>query len=124
MRRAVLLRIVRALYSMPKCSFSLSLELYKQDDVYYFPDGAAFCKSEKPTAFMAASMLAVNPNSKMIEVTRNKGLNYVNKGLALTDGSARDEPAPAAAASSTPAAVAKKKPAAAKTIQGAATKKK
>ena len=60
----------------------------------------------------------------MMEVPRNKGLNYVNKGLALADGSARDEPAPAATASSTPAAVAKKKPAAAKTIQGAATKKK
>ena len=124
MRGAVLLRIVRALYSMPKCSFALPLDLYRRDDVYYFPDGAAFCKAEKPTAYMAASILAANPNSKMMESTRTKGLNYVNKGFALADKPAEDQPAPAASASSTTDAVVKKKPAAAKTKQGASTKKK
>ncbi len=124
MRGAVLLRIVRALYSMPKCSFALPLDLYRRDDVYYFPDGAAFCKAEKPTAYMAASILAANPNSKMMESTRIKGLNYVNKGFALADRPAEDQPAPAASASSTTDAVVKKKPAAAKTKQGASTKKK
>jgi hypothetical protein len=96
MRRAVVLKIVRALYEKPKCSFSTPLELYKSDDVYYFPDGAAFTKSEKPTAFMAAYILTVNPNSRMKDESRTKGQNYVNRGFALTDS------APAAAATSAP----------------------
>ena len=73
---------------------------------------------------MAASILAANPDSKMMESTRIKGLNYVNKGFALADGPAGDQPAPAASASSTTDAVVKKKPAAAKTKQGASTTKK
>ncbi len=55
------------------------------DDVYYFPDGAAFCRIAKLTAYMAASILAANPNCKITEEARAKGLRYVPKGLALGD---------------------------------------
>ncbi len=72
-RRTVVLKIVRALYEKPKCSFTMPLDLYKQDDVYYFPDGAAFTRSEKPTAYMAAYVLAGNPNSRMLDAIRTKG---------------------------------------------------
>ncbi len=136
MRRNVLLRIVRALYGKTQCSFSTPLELFREDDVYYFPDGAAFCKSDKPTAFMAASMLAGNSQSRMMEATGSKGLKYVNRGLTLTDAAgAATTPPPAAAAralapvaatspTTTTTAAAKKKPAATKTIPGTAAKKK
>ena len=124
MRRIMLLKIVRALYSKTKCSFALPLALYKRNDVYYFPDGAAFCKAEKPTAFMAASIVAQNPDSRMLAVTRAKGLSYVSRGLALTDRPAGERQAAAAASGSNPEAVAKKRPAAAKAKLGAATKQK
>ncbi len=81
MRRTVVLKIVRALYEKPKCSFTTPLDLYKSDDVYYFPDGAAFTRSEKPTAFMAAYILAVNANSRMLDASRIKGQHFVNRGL-------------------------------------------
>jgi hypothetical protein len=94
-RRTLLLKVVRAMYDKPKCSFASPLELYREDDVYYFPDGAAFTTREKPTAFMAASILAVNPESKMDDKSRTKGLQYANRGFAITDGPSHG-PSPAA----------------------------
>ncbi len=127
-RRIVVLKIVRALYEKPKCSFTTPLDLYKCDDVYYFPDGAAFTRSEKPTAFMAAYILAVNANSRMLDASRSRGLNYANMGFALADiapaAAAKAAPIVFAAASSSSTAApeapapaepaVKKKPAAAK----------
>ncbi len=61
MRRIALLRVVRAMYDKPRCSFEVPPDLYgHQDDVYYFPDGVAFGKFSKGTAYMAASILAAN----------------------------------------------------------------
>ncbi len=107
LRKTVLLKVVRMMYDKPKCSFIVPLNLYLEEDVYYFPDGAAFTKSDKPTAFMAAAVLAVNPGSKMWEYTRNKGKNYVPQGRVLGD-------APAASGSSKGGPAVKKKPAAEK----------
>ena len=58
--------------------------MYKSQ-VYYFPDGAACTKSEKPTAYMAAYILTVNPLSKMLPASRKRGEEYVNRGFALED---------------------------------------
>jgi hypothetical protein len=85
-RRTLLLKVVRAMYDKPKCSFANPLELYREDDVYYFPDGAAFTTQQKPTAFMAASILAINPASKMDEKSRTRGREYVTRGFAIADG--------------------------------------
>ncbi len=82
-RSSLLLKVVRALYSKPRCSFVLPM--FEQDDVYCFPNGAAFCSEKKPTAFMAASALAQNVNCKMRPTTRAKAELYTNKGFALAD---------------------------------------
>jgi hypothetical protein len=104
-RRYIVPKIVRALYGKPKCSFASPLELYVKDDTYYFPDGAAFCKSDKPTAFMSAYALSVNPACRMIDDSRLKGRNYLVQGRALTNApsassasSSRTMPAPKAPA--------------------------
>ncbi len=134
LRRGVLLRIVHAKYGLPKCSFTTPLELYKEDDVYYFPDGAACGRGDKTTTFMAASILSVNPQSRMQEATRVKGENYILRG-ALTDAARVAAIAPtatdtfvalaaASSSSTTTAPAVKKKPAANKPNTGAAAKKK
>jgi hypothetical protein len=104
-RRYVVLKIVRALYGKPYCSFSAPLELYRRDDTYYFPDGAAFCKSDKPTAFMAAYAMTVNDVARMTPDSRVKGQNYLTQHRALRDApsassasSSRTMPAPKAPA--------------------------
>ncbi len=133
LRRGVLLRIVHAKYGLPKCSFTTPLELYKEDDVYYFPDGAAFGRTDKASVFMAASILAVNPQSRRQESTRVKGVNYMMRG-ALTDAARVAAIAPtatdtfvalaaASSSSTTTAPAVKKKPAANKPNTGAAAKK-
>ncbi len=115
MRRIALLRVVRALYDKPKCSFEVPPDLYgRKDDVYYFPDGVAFGKISKGTAYMAASILAANPAAKMNAEARRRGLRYVPAGRALGDA-----PVPEAASSSSQTATIKKKPAAAKPKPGA-----
>jgi hypothetical protein len=106
-RRSLVLKVVRAMSDKPKCSFTTPLALYREDDVYYFPNGAAFTSSEKPTAFMAASILAVNPDSKMDEKSRKMGQQYVNRGFELADGPSHG---PSTAASS---AIVRQRPAAA-----------
>ena len=111
-RRILLLKVVRAMYDKPKCSFPTPLELYREDDVYYFPDGAAFTTSDKPTAFMAASMLAVNPACRMDDKSRKRGLEYANRGFAIEDGPSQGPPP----ASST--AIVKQRPAAAAVAPG------
>ena len=134
LRRGVLLRIVREMYGKPRCSFSTPLELYVEDDVYFFPGGAAFCRTDKASVYMAASILAVNPLSRMQESNRVKGMNFIGRG-ALTDAAGAATLAPPAArtfasltaassTSTTTAPAMKKKPAANKTIPGTATKKK
>ena len=134
LRRGILLRIVHAKYGLRKCSFTTPLELYKEDDVYYFPDGAAFGRGDKTTTFMAASILAVNPQSRLQENTRLKGENYILRG-ALTDAARVVAIAPSAAdtfvalaaassSSTTTAPAVKKKPAANKPNTGAASTKK
>ena len=105
LRKTVLLKVVRKMYDKPKCSFIVPLNLYLEEDVYYFPDGAAFTRTDKPPSFMAAAVLAVNPNSKMMHVTRNKGLTYTPQVRVLRD-------APAASSSSTGGPTVMRRPAA------------
>jgi hypothetical protein len=65
-----------------KCSFMNPLPLYVDDDTYYFPDGAAFCKSDKPTAFMSAYALTVNPDARMLQDNKNRGFTYLEERRA------------------------------------------
>ncbi len=83
-RRHVVLRIIHAKYGLSKCSFTTPLELYREDDVYYFPDGAAFGRPDKVTTYMAAYILSVNPEALMETVTRERAQTFLLKG-ALTD---------------------------------------
>ncbi len=138
-RRTVVLRIVRAKYGLPKCSFTTPLELYREDDVYYFPDGAAFGRADKVSVYMAAYILSVNPAARMEPATRSSAEAYLLRG-ALTDAARvpaiappeADSFAPVAfqriaagsSSSGAPAPAVKKKPAANKTETGPATKKK
>ncbi len=116
------------------CSFTTPLELYKEAEVSYIPDGAALGRVDKTTTFMAASILAVNPLSRMNQETRTKGQNYIARG-ALTDAARVAAIAPlatdtfvalaaASSSSSTTAPAVKKKPAASKSNTGAASTKK
>jgi hypothetical protein len=92
-RNMVLLKIIRSKYGKSKCCFVHPLELYQDEDTYYFPDGAAFTRKEKPSAFMLAHALMMNPHYQMMEELRTKGENYRQKALSLTN-------APAASSSS------------------------
>ena len=86
MRQLLLLKVIRALHGKPRCSFiNPSQSCEKEDDVYYFPDGAAFCDAHKPSGFMAACVLFWKPDAKMHEVTRDKGKDYILLGKALQD---------------------------------------
>ena len=136
-RRTVVLRIVRAKYGLPKCSFTTPLELYREDDVYYFPDGAAFGRADNVSVYMAAYILSVNPAARMEPATKVSAEAFLLRG-ALTDAARVPAIAPpeadtfapvafqrlAAGSSSSGAPAVKKKPAANKTDTGPATQKK
>ncbi len=133
-RRSVLLRLIRARYGIPKCSFTTPQELYVQDDVYYFPEGAAFGRPDKVPVYAAAYILTMNPNSRMADSTKERAEKFLQRG-ALMDAARVPAIAPPEAdtfvstatgssSSTTTAPAVKKKPAATKTNTGPAAKKK
>jgi hypothetical protein len=108
-RRYAVLKIIRAMYGKTKCSFVRPILLYEAEDTFYFPEGAAFCKQNKPNGFMAAHALTINPSYRMMQEIRTKGETYMRtgSGRALTNApsassaaSSRSAPPPKASASS------------------------
>jgi hypothetical protein len=84
-RQLVLLKIIRRMYGKPKCCFIHPLALYREEDTYYFPHGAAFTRDEKPSSFMLAHALMVNPQYQMMDKMRVKAESYMQNTLALTN---------------------------------------
>jgi hypothetical protein len=95
-RSHVLMKAIRAMYRKPKCSFVHGPN--PREDVYYFPEGAAFTNEKKPNPWMAASVLTLQLDAKMGPVMRSKGIEYLNSGLAITNApnvrGERSEPNP------------------------------
>ena len=84
-RAILVLKLIRAMHSKRKCSFiHPRVGQPEEPDVYYFPEGAAFTSEKKPNSFVAASVLAQNPLSKMPDGIRMKGLEYQKMSM-LTD---------------------------------------
>jgi hypothetical protein len=86
-RRYVVLKVIRAMYNKTKCSFVKPILLYEAEDTFYFPEGAAFTKANKPNGYMAAHALTINPHYRMMPDMRTRGENYLQtgSGRALTN---------------------------------------
>ncbi len=80
------LRMIAAFYGKKYCSFVPPWDNEtNRRDVYYFPDGAAFCSNTKPTGFMAASVLKQNPECRMVDKSKKKAKMYLVSGFTIGD---------------------------------------
>ncbi len=85
LRIPMALQLVAALYDKNLCSFVPPCdESPAIEDCYHFPDGAAFCNEGKVGAAAAASILRMNPRSRLPQACVDKAQRYFQR-LAICD---------------------------------------